>query len=76
MGGSSSFPYESVRREVYRANGLDAAETAAALALENSLTTVDEQVNDVPRIFFIKYSLYPHFKLRPFCLPLPQITFI
>ena len=44
MGGTSSFPYESVRREVYRANGLDAAETAAALALENSLTTVDEQV--------------------------------
>jgi len=43
--GTGSFPYDSVRREVYRANSLDAAETAAALALENSLTTVDEQVS-------------------------------
>ena len=38
---TNSFPYDSVRREVYRANSLDAE---SALAIENSLTTVDEQV--------------------------------
>lgn len=47
MGTATNFPYDTVvRREVYRANGLDnAAETAAALAMENSLTNVDEQVS-------------------------------
>jgi hypothetical protein len=46
MGTATSFPYDTVRREVYRANSLDAAvETAAALAIDNSLTTVDEQVS-------------------------------
>ena len=48
MGNATNFPYDSVRREVYRAtasNGLDVAETAAALALENSLSAVDEQVS-------------------------------
>ena len=50
MGNATNFPYDSVRREVYRAtasNGLDVAETAAALALENSLSAVDEQVSHI-----------------------------
>jgi len=42
-GCVASLPYDPIRREVYRSNGLDANESAA-LAIANSLNTVDEQV--------------------------------
>lgn len=42
-GCVASLPYDPIRREVYRGNGLDANESAA-LAIANSLNGVDEQV--------------------------------
>ena len=66
MGTATNFPYDTVvRREVYRANGLDnAAETAAALAMENSLTNVDEQVswNIILQIYFVKTRQVHHWR--------------
>ena len=60
MGTATNFPYDTVvRREVD-----NAAETAAALAMENSLTNVDEQVswNIILQIYIVKTRQVHHWR--------------